>query len=73
MTIFVKCYGELKLFNSVEDAKGFYMEGLLSTEGSEQQRYTQIYTQLCNGLSYCSDETDNYRVLKNMERMLQGT
>lgn len=32
-----------------------YMAG---SEGSEQERYATIYTQLCLGMTECSDEVD---------------
>ena len=32
-----------------------YFEAMLATEGSAQNRYCQIYVQLCNGNMVCTD------------------
>ena len=34
------------------------MEGMMCSEGAERERYTQIYTQLASGLTYCTDKED---------------
>ena len=33
-----------------------YYEAMLCSEGSAQSRYCQIYLQLCNGDTVCTDE-----------------
>ena len=68
MAITVECYGELKNFNTSEEAMRFFLECMLWSEGSERSRYYQIFTQLARGLKYCSDETNNYTLLKSMEK-----
>ena len=72
MTITVKCYGELKNYNTKEEAMKFFLECMAWSEGSERDRYSQIFTQLARGLEYCSDEINNYTTLYNMQRMLKG-
>lgn len=50
-----KCYGKEKEFNSREEAKKFYWEGALCSEGSEQSRYINILADLDAGKKYCTD------------------
>ena len=50
----------------------FFLECMAWSEGSERNRYSQIFTQLAKGLKYCSDEINNYTTLYNMQRMLKG-
>ena len=57
--VMIKCYGTVKHMER-NKAKAFYLRCMENSEGSECQRYTQIYCQLLKGLKYCSDEMDNY-------------
>lgn len=41
-----------------KDALAFYLEAMMNSEGSEQDRYTTIYCQLKEGQKVCSDEED---------------
>ena len=50
------CYGEERVWDSREEAKNFFLEGLKATEGSERERYAAIYTKLILGKNYCTDE-----------------
>ena len=71
MKIKTVCYGKLKEFKSVKEAKDFYLECMMCSEGSEQSRYVQIYTQLCNGLTYCSDEEYDYDNLRYIAAVMR--
>ena len=71
MTIKTVCYGKLREFKTVKQAKDFYLDCMRHSEGSEQRRYVQIYTQLCDGLKYCSDEEDNYDNLRYIEAVIR--
>ena len=57
----IRCstYNEVKEFDTMEQAKAFFLECMQGSSGSEQSRYVQVYTQLMNGHTYC---TDNERV-----------
>ena len=55
-TVKTKCYGQVKTWNEREEAEDFFLEAMMNTEGAEHDRYTAIYTQLVNGLTYCTDE-----------------
>ena len=37
-------------------AMDLYFEAMICSEGSAQSRYCQIYVQLCNGDTVCTDE-----------------
>ena len=57
-SVITVCYGEEKLWDSREEAKNFFLEGLKATEGSERERYAVIYTKLILGKNYCTDDLD---------------
>ena len=50
------CYGHEKYWGSREYAEAFFLEAMMSSEGSERERYTNVYLQLKQGLSVCKDE-----------------
>lgn len=53
----IKCYGKEEQMER-EEAKAFYLEGMMCCDGSERDRYTNIYLQLLDGNDYCSDEIE---------------
>lgn len=55
-SVTVKCYGKEEVWEDREQAKDFYLEGMMNSDGSEHDRYTSIYLQIMNGLNYCTDE-----------------
>lgn len=55
MTIKTKCYGEIKEWNNREEAKSFFLEAMMNSEGSEHHRYSTIYIKLVSGLLFCDD------------------
>ncbi|MGN0607349.1 MAG: hypothetical protein ACI4JM_12580 [Oscillospiraceae bacterium] len=57
-SVTTKCYGEVKKWNSRENAKEFFLEAMMNSEGSERDRYTGIYIQIQNGLPFCTDEEE---------------
>ena len=50
------CNGEVKVWNDREEAKAFFLEMMMNSDGEEHDRYSGIYIQLQNGLSICTDE-----------------
>ena len=52
------CCGKKDIWQSRDDAKAFFLKAIAMSEGSEQQRYAAIYTQLCLGKTECSDEVE---------------
>ncbi len=55
-TVKTICYGEEKIWDNREEAMAFFFQGMVASEGSEQQRYTNIYLKLQIGMEICSDE-----------------
>ena len=54
-TVKVICYGQEEVWNSRSEAIAFYMEGVAACEGSERDRYMNVYMDLCEGLAVCTD------------------
>ena len=54
----VHCYYEDE-FVERENAKKFYLEGMMCSEGSENARYSKIYCELCDNCLHCSDEWED--------------
>ena len=51
----VICYGKRDTWNSREEAKKFYFDGMMCCDGSERNRYMNVYIALVNGDNVCSD------------------
>lgn len=51
----VTCYGKTEVMER-EDALKEFFEGMMCCEGSERERYTNIYCQLVEGLNEVYDE-----------------
>ena len=54
--VLITCYGKTEAWASRETAKDFFIEGMMACEGSERERYTNIFLGLESGLITCSDE-----------------
>ena len=52
------CNGKHEVWTDYEEAKAFFLELMMSTEGEERDRAECIYIQLMHGLSNCSDEDE---------------
>lgn len=50
------CKGEHRIWNDREDAKTFFLEMMMATDGEEHERAECIFIQIMNGLDECSDE-----------------
>ena len=51
----ITCYGKTE-YAERKKAISFYLDCMRHSEGSERDRYTNIYIQLLDGLDECSDE-----------------
>lgn len=49
------CYGKKTIWNSRNEAIGFFITCCFSSEGSERERYEKIIKQLTEGKSECKD------------------
>lgn len=54
--IITVCYGTQKTWESREEAIGFFLEAMMSCDGSEKDRYCNICMKLQLGLNYCTDK-----------------
>ncbi|MCD8300215.1 MAG: DUF4314 domain-containing protein [Clostridiales bacterium] len=52
------CYGQTREWSSRRDAMDYFLQGIISTEGSEQERYAKIYAELQTCFRLCTDEDD---------------
>ena len=50
----IHCYKKVEKMNRKDAIKEFY-EGMLYCDGSEQERYANIYGQLMEGITECYD------------------
>lgn len=58
------CYGKRKVWDSREEAIREFIAAMASVEGSQRDRYTNVYINLMSGLSVCGDGTDDEEQLK---------
>lgn len=54
-SVITKCCGKVTKWNGREQAKDFFLEAMMNSEGAEHERYSAVYIQLVNGLSFCTD------------------
>jgi len=52
----VICYGKETHFKTRKEAEDEYFEAIRMCEGAERDRYIEIYTQIKDGFSICSDD-----------------
>ena len=49
-------YVENSRIGDESEAKSFFLEMMMNSDGEEHDRYSGIYIQLQNGLNICTDE-----------------
>lgn len=52
------CNGRRRVWSDYEEAKAYFLELVMSTEGEEHERAECVYIQLLHGLDECSDEDE---------------
>ena len=52
------CYGRTEEWYSRGEAERFFFHAMMNSEGSEQNRYLKIYTELKMGKTLCTDEEE---------------
>ena len=52
------CNGKREGWNDYEEAKSYFLELMMSTEGEERDRAECVYIQLLHGLDECSDKDE---------------
>ncbi len=53
------CYGMKQFWDSRKEAMDRFLKAMMNSEGSERERYTNIYCQLAEGKNYCTDVEEN--------------
>ena len=52
------CNGRREVWTDYEEAKAYFLELMMSTDGEEHERAECVYIQLMHGLNECSDEDE---------------
>lgn len=52
------CNGKREVWTDYEQAKAYFLELMMSTDGEEHERAECVYIQLLHGLDECSDEDE---------------
>lgn len=52
------CNGRREVWTDYEEAKAYFLELMMSTEGEERDRAECVYIQLLHRLDECSDEDE---------------
>lgn len=55
-TVKVICYNDEEVWDCREDAMEYYMRAMAGSEGSEQNRYAKLVSELAMGMEVCTDE-----------------
>lgn len=55
-TVTTVCNGKRTVWTDYEDAKDYFLEMMITSDGEKRERAECVYIQLMNGLSECSDE-----------------
>ena len=50
------CYGKEETWKTKEAAEQFLLQAMMGSDGSERDRYTNIYIKLQMGMTCCTDE-----------------
>ena len=57
-TVITVCNGRHEVWTDYEEAKAYFLEMMMSTDGEERDRAECVYIQLLHGLVECSDEDE---------------
>ncbi len=57
-TVTTVCNGRREVWTDYEEAKAYFLEMMMSTDGEEHERAECVYIQLLHGLDECSDEDE---------------
>lgn len=53
------CYGKVQEWDDRSEARNFFLNAMMNSEGAERERYANIYFRIIRGQDYCTDsETD---------------
>lgn len=49
------CYGEIREWDERAEARNHFLEAMMNSDGSERERYSNVYFRIMRGLDYCTD------------------
>lgn len=49
------CYGKVEKWDDRQEAKRHLLEAMMNSEGSERERYSNVYFGIIQGLDCCTD------------------
>ena len=53
------CYGKVQEWDDRSEARNFFLNAMMNSEGAERERYANIYFGIIRGQACCTDsETD---------------
>lgn len=53
------CYGKVQEWDDRSEARNFFLNAMMNSEGAERERYANIYFGIIRGQDFCTDsETD---------------
>ena len=52
------CNGRCEVWEDYEEAKAYFLELMMTTEGEEHERAECVYIQLIHGFDECSDDDE---------------
>ena len=53
------CYGKVQEWDDRSEARNFFLNAMMNSEGAERERYANVYFGIIQGLDFCTDsETD---------------
>ena len=49
------CYGEVREWNERAEARNYFLEAMMDSDGAECERYSNVYFRIIRGFDYCTD------------------
>lgn len=53
------CYENVQEWDSRSEAKRYFLDAMLNSDGSERERYSNVYLKIMLGYSYCTDSVED--------------
>ncbi len=49
------CYEEVREWDERTEARSYFLEAMMNSDGAERERYSNVYLKIIRGLDYCTD------------------
>ena len=53
------CYGKVQEWDDRSEARNFFLNAMMNSEGAERERYANIYFGIIRGQDYCTDSEND--------------